>query len=51
VKKWEEKKTHCNIVHVEPRRKKKNDEEIDVQVVTQVGTKIGRDFKKNESLG
>jgi hypothetical protein len=30
LKKWEENKMHCNMVHVEPRGNKKKDEEVDV---------------------
>jgi hypothetical protein len=30
LKKWEEKKMHCNMVHVEPCKNKKKDEEVDV---------------------
>ena len=44
VKKWEEKKMHCNMVHAEPCKSKKKDEEVDFQVVILGGEKKGRDF-------
>jgi hypothetical protein len=50
VKKWEENKTHCNMVHAEPRKNNKNDEEVYVRVVTRGGAKIGRDCEKAERL-
>jgi hypothetical protein len=34
VNKWEEKKTHCNMVHADPHKNKKKDEEVNVRVVT-----------------
>jgi hypothetical protein len=38
-------KTCYNMVHADPRRNKNKDEEVDVQVVTRGGVKIGRDFE------
>jgi hypothetical protein len=34
LKKWEEKKTHCNMVHADPHKNKKKNEEVDVWVIT-----------------
>jgi hypothetical protein len=34
LKKWEENKTNCNMVHVEPCKNKKKNEEVDIWVVT-----------------
>jgi hypothetical protein len=37
LKKWEDKKTNCNMVHAEPCKNKKKNEEVDVWVVTRGG--------------
>lgn len=50
VKKWEEKKIHCNMVHAEPHINKK-DAEVDVRVITRGGAKTGREFEQVESSG
>ena len=50
VKKWEEKKMHCNMVHVNPWKNNNKDNKVDVQVVTRGGENIGRDFKQVENL-
>jgi hypothetical protein len=34
VKKWEEKKMHCNMVHADPCENKKKGEEVNIWVVT-----------------
>jgi hypothetical protein len=41
LKKWEEKKTHCNMVTTEPHTNKKKDDEVDVWVIICGGEKIG----------
>jgi hypothetical protein len=45
LKKWEDKKTNCNMVHAEPHKNKKKNEEADVWVVTHKGENIGADFE------
>jgi hypothetical protein len=43
LKKWEEKKGNCNMVHVKPCKNKNKNEEVNVQVVTQwMGKDRGR---------
>jgi hypothetical protein len=51
LKKWEENKTNCNMVHAEPHKNKKKNEEDDVRVVTHRGEKIGENFKHGEGSG
>jgi hypothetical protein len=51
LKKWEEKKAHFNMVHVDPHRNKNIDEEGDVWVITRGRVKTGRDFEHVECLG
>jgi hypothetical protein len=51
LKKCEEKKRHCNMVHVEPCKNKKKDKEVEVWVITRNREKTGRDFEQDESLG
>jgi hypothetical protein len=48
LQKWEEKKTHCNMVTTEPHRKNKKNDEVDVRVITYEGEKMGIDLKKGE---
>jgi hypothetical protein len=51
LKKWEDKKSSCNMVHVEPCKNKKKNEEVDVWVVTQGGVNTGAEFEHGEGLG
>jgi len=51
MKKWDEKNTNCNMVHVELQKNKKKNREVDVQVVTRRGEKIGANFEHGEGLG
>jgi len=51
LKKWEETKTHCNMVHVEFCKNKKKDEEVDFQVITYVRANTRRYFEQTESSG
>jgi hypothetical protein len=50
IKKWEKNNTNCNMVHVEPCKNKKKNEEVDVRVVTQGGVKTEEDFDHGEGL-
>jgi hypothetical protein len=51
MKKWDEKNTNCNMVHVELQKTKKKNGEADVQVVTHRGEKIGEKFEHSEGSG
>jgi hypothetical protein len=51
LKKWEEKKTNCNIAHVKSCKKKKKNEEVDMWVVTHRGVKTEEDFEHGEGSG
>jgi hypothetical protein len=51
LKKWEDKKTNYNMVHVEPHKNKNKNEEADVRVVTRGGEKTWVDFEHGEGSG
>jgi hypothetical protein len=48
LKKWEEKKTHCNMVITELHRNQNKDEEDDVWVITRDRAKMGMDLENGE---
>jgi hypothetical protein len=45
------KNTNYNMVHVEPHKNKKKNEEADIRVVTRGGAKNRGDFEHGEGLG
>jgi hypothetical protein len=51
LKKWEDKKGNCNMVHVKPCKNKKKNGEVDVWVVTRGGTKTWEEFEHGEGSG
>jgi hypothetical protein len=51
LKKWEEKKAHCNMVTIETCGNQKKDEEVDVWVITRGGAKTGMDLEHGEISG
>jgi hypothetical protein len=48
LNKWEEKNTNCNMVHAEPCKNKKKNEEADVQVVIHKRVKTRSYFEHGE---
>jgi len=51
LKKWEEKKAHCNIVATKSCGNQNKDVEADVQVVTQGRFKMGMELEHKERSG
>jgi hypothetical protein len=51
LKKWEEKKGNCNMVHVEPHKNHKKKGEGNINIVTHRGVNIGGDFEPREISG
>jgi hypothetical protein len=50
LKKWEDKKGNCNMVHVEPCKNQKKKGEVNIWVVTHGGEKTGADFQTHEKV-
>jgi len=51
LKKWEEKKVHCNMVTAKSCGNQNKYEEVDVQVVTRGGFKMGMELEHEERSG
>jgi len=51
LKKWDEKKTDCNMVHPESCKIKKNNEDTDIHVVTCIGEKTRVELEHGEGSG